>query len=587
MTLFEWVKEQFDIQSVVGEYVKLQRAGTYLKGACPFHSETDASFTVSPDRQIFYCFGCLAGGDLLTFITKVENCSPIQAVQHLVEKNSLEIPEKFKNEFSRGEANGNAKNKYLTACDSFQKWIHDALKRSSIALEYLEDRGITKELIDVFGIGYLPGGVGSAGQLVKELRAKGILLSDLVDTGLFLQGRNIHSPFEERIIFPIRDVIGRCIGFGGRVFRPGDERPKYYNSRESDFFQKRQILFGISAAKTAMQKSERVFLVEGYTDCVAMYKAGFEETVATLGTACTQDHLKLLARFIKRVYMVYDGDKAGKAAVLRIAQNCWEFDLELFVMCIPDGNDPASFIEGGGDMAQLAKSAVDLFTFFVDEVGSDFQAKPLFDKMTVGKRIAAVIARVKNPFKQDILLQQASSVLGLSFGAVKSMMRGEQDSRDTQSSTKDSALPGEEEASLESIEEQVLSIVLNQPVEMDLIDDFVVGCFTPKMQEFLRIWKRVVHTVPREQAFDAFVQEVPGEQNKLLVLRAAMQEHEVNDADFKLLIAGFCRRYWKKAVLGLRADIEKMREGEDYSGMDGLLDSLANLKREMKARGLV
>src|SRR5579871_5907950 len=342
MNIFSFIKERVAILDVVNEYVTLKRAGGYHKGTCPFHHEKTASFTVSPDKHIFYCFGCHLSGDVISFIARIENCSQKDAAQLLAEKYSLELPHNFS--FEATEKETEHKNHYFLICKAVATWCHQQLLKNNVAQAYFQRREFTPEMFAYFDIGYFPSGNVAINDLLYAMKRQSILAQDLLDAAILAEGRTtFYSPFEDRLIFPIKDTLGRYCGFGGRTFKEHDTRPKYYNSRENDYFIKGSLLFNLDKAKKSIQESGKIFLVEGYTDCMAMTQHGIPNTVATLGTACTLEHLKQLARYAEHIFIVYDSDHAGKSAILRLAELSWQVNLEVKVITLPDGEDPASF----------------------------------------------------------------------------------------------------------------------------------------------------------------------------------------------------------------------------------------------------
>jgi len=311
MNLFGYIKGKIAILDVIGTYTTLKKAGLYWKGTCPFHHEKTASFTVSPHREIFYCFGCHAGGDAITFIAKAENCSPMEAIKLLVDRYGLTLPDNLVTDTDSSSLQD--KKRYYELCQQVAHWCASNLAKSPVALSYLLERGMDKTTIEKFNIGYFPGGLLSIKNLIASMQKQNILATDLIEAHIITPGKSVlYSPFEERILFPIKDHLGRFCGFGGRIFKPQDDRAKYYNSRENDYFNKGSLLFGLDVAKASIQQEGSVFLVEGYTDCIAMAKHGFINTVATLGTACTIEHLKILSRYAHTLLIVYDADRAGQ-----------------------------------------------------------------------------------------------------------------------------------------------------------------------------------------------------------------------------------------------------------------------------------
>jgi len=409
MNIFTFIKSRISIVDVINEYATLRKAGGYWKARCPFHHEKTGSFTVSPHKEIFYCFGCHKSGDVISFIADVENCSQIEAAKYIADRYQIELPEDLQSSHSQQN-----KNHYQDICTTVADWCHEQLKKSPSVLAYLHQRDITEQSIDYFKIGYFPSGLLAIKNLIHEMKNQNILVDDLIDAAIIAQGKTVlYSPFEERIIFPIADTMGNYCGFGGRIFKPNDQRPKYYNSHENEFFTKGSLLFGLDMAKKPIQETGHVFLVEGYTDCVAMAQHGYRNSVATLGTACTLQHLKLLARYANDVYVLYDGDAAGKQAILRLTQLCWQANTELKVIELPEGEDPASFLEKGGNLKALIAQAQDIFGFFIASMGTNFKTKSLNERVNLTRKLLETIASVDDALKADMLLQQAASTLGM------------------------------------------------------------------------------------------------------------------------------------------------------------------------------
>ncbi len=418
MNIFNFIKTRVAILDVIQEYGTLKKAGGYWKGRCPFHHEKTASFTVSPHKEIFYCFGCHEGGDVIAFIAKVEHCSPIEAAQHLADRYGIDIPETLTMETNAVTAQ--ERNSYFELCKFVALWCYDNLRKNPSLIQYLKERGFVESNIDYFTLGYFPGGVQEIRRFVDAMKKHAILTNDLLEAHILAQGKAVlYSPFEDRLIFPIKDQLGRFCGFGGRIFRPHDQRPKYYNSRETEHFLKGSLLFGLDLAKKSIQEKDSVFLVEGYTDCMAMVQHGFPNTVATLGTSCTLNHLKTLSRYAQYLYVLYDGDSAGQQAIMRLTELCWHVSMELKVICLPSQEDPASFLAKNNDLNPFIQQAQDIFHFYIANLGSDFTTKSLNQKVHLMRNVLEIIRPINDPLKQDILLQKASNVFGVPTEALK------------------------------------------------------------------------------------------------------------------------------------------------------------------------
>ncbi len=415
MTLFNFIKNHLAILDVVQDFVALKKVGFYWKGRCPFHKERTGSFTVSPHKEIFYCFGCQAGGDVISFLSKVERCSQLEAAHYAIDKYKLAVPPELLERSKSGKVTSTDERKrYWAICSFVANWCAQEAQKHRAVLSYLHSRNIQDVSIKQFNIGYFPKGSQSLQRLIRAAKDQNLLIHDLMNAHIIAEGKqNMYSPFEDRIIFPIKDYLGNVCGFGGRVFRKGDERPKYYNSREHKYFQKGSLLFGLASAKRSISGDASVFLVEGYTDCIAMVQHGYPNTVATLGTACTMQHIKLLARYAQTMYLLYDGDSAGQKAMLRLAQNCWHADMELVQLPLPADRDPATYLNEHGTIEPLLAKAQDIFSYYINTVTANFCRKTLQQKMSIARKLVALIGGLDDELKRDILLQKAAKTLDM------------------------------------------------------------------------------------------------------------------------------------------------------------------------------
>lgn len=594
MPLFNYLKNNLSILDVISEYVQLKPAGNYWKGSCPFHFEKDASFTVSPDKQIFYCFGCHAKGDVISFIAKKENLSQVEAAKYIIEKHQLELPAEIQDSFFRKTGVDPAlKNNYFGIYKLFAKWANEKLLQSNVALNYLKERNIDFDLIDYFKIGYFPGGIRNINHLLKEASMNGFMAKDLVEANLLGQGRSvIYSPFEERILFPINDMLSRCSGFGGRVFRPGDERAKYYNSKESLFFSKGKLLFGFDLAKARIQDEKSVYLVEGYTDCVAMAKYGYTNVVATLGTACTIDHLRILSRYVNTVFVLYDGDSAGQKAILRLTELCWGVNLELRIVKLPPKDDPASFLERGGDLKKLIDSSISIFAFFIDSTGNGFEDAKLADQMVAGRKILNLISKISDALKRELLMKQASIVMGLPVSSIKTLVFEEVSKKID--SREPIAVSGKTNLAkldlVPPLEEQIFSVIINslQLPEYLFIPEDLVEYFSDYVQVLLK--KLHVFLKKNENVsgkFNLFVESL-NELDKDWVVACSLKfDQKTSEQTFDELLMLFAKKNWKQIVQDVKLKMKKAQFDKDEERVKKLFTLFTQLKNGIKTRGLI
>ncbi len=331
------------IEDVVGQYVSLRRSGSNLFGLCPFHGEKTASFSVAPDKGIYYCFGCHKGGNVINFQMEVEGLSYPDAVRALAQRVGLEVPEDEQYQ-SRYRQQERLWAMHKEAARFFHSQLYAPVGKA--ALEYALGRGMPKSTLTKFGIGYAP---DSWSSLTDHLRGKGYTNQELIDSGLVTVSRkngNLFDRFRDRLMFPIIDVRGNVIGFGGRIMKNDKEAAKYLNSPETLIFNKRKNLFALNLAKKS--KLGYLILVEGYMDAIALHQYGFDCAVASLGTALTEDGANLLSRYTSQVVLVYDGDAAGQNASQRAIPILEKAGLQVKVLKMRDAKDPDEFLKKFG-----------------------------------------------------------------------------------------------------------------------------------------------------------------------------------------------------------------------------------------------
>ena len=388
------ILSRLDITQVVGEYVGLRKRGGRLWGLCPFHTEKTPSFTVNPDKGIFYCFGCHKGGDLFTFVMEIEKIDFREALRVLAEKAGVELQERA------GSGDG-AREALLElnrrVAGTFQ-WFLKEKAEAAGAREYLRGRGFGQEILERFGLGYAP----MAGRwLGRFLLGKGYSVEFLARTGLFRQGGDLQALFRGRVMFPISSPRGDVVGFGGRIL--AGSGPKYINSPETTLFQKRRALFGLHQAAASIRRSGRWILVEGYTDVLAMHQAGVDDAVATLGTALTEDHVRLLARYADRGVLLLDADDAGQEATGRSVEVLEENGLTAEVVRLAPGTDPAESLQkdGAEPLKELLKCPISGFEYLLDRATKSYDLSTPGGKEGVFGFLLAFLTKIGSEVKRD------------------------------------------------------------------------------------------------------------------------------------------------------------------------------------------
>ena len=402
------------IEDVVGQYVSLKRSGSNLFGLCPFHGEKTASFSVAPDKGIYYCFGCHKGGSVINFEMEIEGLSYPDAVRALAKRVGMEVPEdeQYQSRYRQQERLW-ALNK--EAARFFHTQLYGQAGRQGLA--YAQKRGMPKSTLTKFGIGFAP---DSWSSLCNAMRAKGYTDEELKQTGLASVSRekgNVYDRFRNRLMFPIIDVRGNVIGFGGRVM--DDSTPKYLNSPESMVFNKRKNLFALNLAKKS--SLGYLILVEGYMDAVALHQYGFDCAVASLGTSLTEEHAALLARYTEQVVLIYDGDNAGQNATQRAIPMLEKAGLQVKVLQMKDAKDPEEYLKkfGADRFKLLLEDASNRVEYQLRAIMRKYDLKEDSQRIQYLAEASRFISSLTNAVQREVYGTRAAEAAGISYDAFK------------------------------------------------------------------------------------------------------------------------------------------------------------------------
>ncbi len=410
------LKLRSDIVDVISSYVNLKKAGRNLVGLCPFHNEKTPSFSVSAANGFFHCFGCGVGGDVITFIKRIENLDYVDAVKFLAQRAGMTVPED-----NRNDGLSNLRNRIYEANREAARFYHKQLytPEGKEALEYLRGRQLTEKTIIHFGLGYSP---KSRFELVNHLKSKGFTNSELIQSNLANESKRGYpfDRFSDRVMFPIIDLYGNVIAFGGRIM--SDIKPKYLNTSETPAFNKSRNLFALQFAKK--KAKGQLILVEGYMDVIALHQAGFENAVATLGTALTTEQAMIIKRYCDEVVICYDADEAGQKATARAISILRPTGLNIKVLTVPNGKDPDEFIKSYGDQGPgrfrmlLEKSGNDI-EFRLNKLRARYNTDITAQRVEFLTESARLLSEIDNRIEQDIYISKLSEELNVEKSAIK------------------------------------------------------------------------------------------------------------------------------------------------------------------------
>lgn len=400
-----------DIEAVVSSYVQLKRGGRHLMGLCPFHSEKSPSFTVYTDTQSFFCFGCGAGGDVISFIKRAENMEYIDAIKHLADRAGMRMPE---NGFDDSAAK--LKTRILEINRQTARFYHSSLlqPQGKAALDYLHGRGLGDKTIRHFGLGYSPEGWDA---LTKHLKSQGFSEEEMQQARVAGKGKNgSYDMFRNRVMFPIIDIRGSVIAFGGRIM--GGDGPKYLNSPDTPVFKKSRNLFALNLAKST--KEERLLLAEGYMDVIALHQAGFTNAVATLGTALTDEQARMVSQYAKQVVIAYDSDGAGQTATKRAINIFSEIGVQVRVLQMQGAKDPDEFIKkyGRDRFKLLVEGSTNALEFELGKIAGKYDTATADGKVNYLKEFTQFMAGVNNPIEREVYIAKAANELEVSKAVV-------------------------------------------------------------------------------------------------------------------------------------------------------------------------
>ncbi|MEA5082652.1 MAG: DNA primase [Lachnospiraceae bacterium] len=414
--LVEEIRTQNDIVEVISSYIPLKQKGGSYFGLCPFHNEGTPSFSVSAEKQLYYCFGCGAAGNVFSFVMQMENCDFVEALKRLADRANITIAE---TEYSKEAAQ-----EEKLRVDLFEihkvagRFYHDVLQAEDgkTALDYLEKRQVTPAMQRKFGLGFSPEGKD---RLYNVLKEKGFSDKAMLKSGLVMEnkyGKGYHDRFYGRLMFPIFDVQGRVIGFGGRIMEKGE--PKYLNSPETPLFNKKRTLYGLNFARSS--KKKEIILVEGYMDMISIYQAGFHNVAASLGTAFNAEHATVLKKFVNDIILIFDSDSAGETAALRAIPILVGAGFRVRVLQVPNGKDPDEFIKQNGsvEFSKLLVNAKSYMAFQIDCSKKKYNMGNTEQKMLFTKEAAQMLSKLDSPIERDVYAKEISAQTGIAENAI-------------------------------------------------------------------------------------------------------------------------------------------------------------------------
>ncbi|MCF8054296.1 MAG: DNA primase [Deltaproteobacteria bacterium] len=569
----EEIKQRSDIVDVVSRHLTIKKSGRNYLGLCPFHSEKTPSFTVSPEKQIFHCFGCGKGGDAITFLMEMEHLSYIETIQRLAAQHGITLPTRKTD--SKETTSGKEKLLQLNrlAADFFSRQLNDSAGKP--ARGYLEQRSLPQKAWSTFGLGFAPEGWHHLTSLLEKNRVN---LEDANKAGLLSRRDNggYYDKFRNRLIFPIHSVNGEIIAFGGRIIASGE--PKYLNSPETPIYTKGDNLYGIFQAREHIIKYGAVIIVEGYMDLLALWAGGICNVVASLGTALTPNQVRLLKRYCANAYAIFDGDEAGQKAMVRSWEIFTREGMAAKAVVLPSGKDPDDFIKTNGAQALKEKltqaDSLDEF-FFYQTIG---KAKNTAEMIAAIRNIAHLVAEIKDDFVRALFIRMAVEKSGLNEEVIIAELNSHKTPTTSKITTRNPP-----RVTLDEWELDVIRIMADFPITVEIVEqEKILPLFTT---EYLKnIGEMVISTYAVTGGVDVVAtlrglhEETLKEEVMKRITEGAPCHKETSKKTMKEIIRSIKKRHCRRRYQQLVADLKQAEK----KGQQDFAEQIARQLKEVK-----
>ncbi|MBP8696139.1 MAG: DNA primase [Syntrophobacterales bacterium] len=578
----EEIRNRVNIVDLVSEYVTLKKAGRNYLGLCPFHKEKTPSFTVNAEKQIYHCFGCGEGGNAFSFLMKISNLTFPEAVRHLAGKSGVALPSR---EFTPEEKSHRDLREILIRANRLAAAYYEKTLRSAAGArgrEYLEKRGIRPDVVETFRLGYAPEGWRG---LRDHLQREKISLKHAEQAGLLVArgDGDGYDRFRGRLMFPIEDINGSVVAFGGRII--GDGEPKYLNSPESAVYVKGRNLYGLSRAKHAIRKDETLIIVEGYFDLLALWNAGLSNVVATLGTALTREQVDLIRRYTGSVAVTFDTDAGGKAALERSMSLFLERGLKAKAVVLPEGKDPDEFVSRHGRDAFLEeiRRARALVDYYIDEVIGT--GRSLDERRDAWKAALPFMAGIADPVERGQFMQRVAERLGVDEGLV----RREVSRLEAAQRQPESPPARRTTGPVDPVELNLVRMMIENPARVLEIDrENLLACFTSGPLKSLGESIVESHRKGQPARLAELIERVGDREVRKKLLEAALTAGSPDDALrdrlFDDTVRKIRQRWYRDKQRDLRVRLLRAQEAGDEDLCNRLLDEKERLRHEQKER---
>ena len=572
--VIERIKNENDIVDVISDSVRLKRSGRNYMGLCPFHNEKSPSFSVSQDKQIYKCFSCNEAGNVITFVMKQKNKNFIEAIKYLAERARIPL------EIGKGESSQITKKRELLYKINKEagRFFFSNLTKVKKAKEYFLNRGIDENTIKKFGLGY---SLDMWQGLIDHLLSKGYKYSDLLDDGLILKGKNANNyydRFRNRVMFPVFDKEGRVIGFGGRVL--DNSKPKYLNSPETLIFHKGTNLYGLNFALKNKIEDRTIIVVEGYMDCVSLHQYGITNSVASLGTALTEQQARLLKRYADTIIISYDADVAGQNATQRGIDILTEAGFQVKVLSIPEAKDPDEFLRANGREAflSLVKSAIPIIEYRLNRAADGLDLKNNNQLIEYGRRASIILSQV-DAIEKDIYIKKISENTGIREQSLYDMLSKEKNKKDEKyvNNMEETSTKLYVEPAYIKAEKLLLKLMLNDEYYENVIKQASEEDFT--LKEHRKIFNLIINA--RDEKVSDFITHIESRCDDVDSSSALVEINELNivEADNINILIFDCIKKIRMSKLEL--SIEELKKEQKELERKGMVEESIQLLGEL------
>lgn len=591
------IKDRLDVVEVLSGYIRLTKAGRNFKALCPFHNEKTPSFVISPDRQIWHCFGCGEGGDIFTFVMKIEGMEFREAMQLLAERAGVEIK---KSNFAFDKDINSKKTNILKICHAAKDFYKEKLNKNTQGLKakkYLLGRGLTEKSISEFEIGYAP---DEWHETESTLAAKGFNRNDIFTAGLTVRSektKSFYDRFRGRIMFPILDISNNVVGFGGRVFaHEGSEEAKYINTPESPVYNKSKILYGLNIAREAIRKNNGAILVEGYMDVIGSHQMEVKNTVSSSGTALTADQIRIIKRYTSNLILAFDGDDAGQEATRRSIDLALLNGMDIRIITLPEDKDPSDFVDDPSIWKKYAKGAKRIMDFYFENSFKKHNFQTVEGKREIAEEMLGVIRKIPNNIEHAYWLEALSEKLGIDVKFLaEEMKRTEKSDRRSNFESMTNSAPANSRLfsrSRDSWEGQLLALLLvlpNVEKRIQKISDINFSFGNPELDS---VYKNISQLKKRGVADDDLVSELKemlsfesyGKLSEMILEAEYQGEEEKSQANqektFNDLLARLMITRYEAKKKRIEADIKIAEKNKDHDARELFLKELGEIAQE-------